>query len=547
MERWGLMLLLLVVIAACSFAACEADDDDDDAAVDDDDDDQADEGTLLLQTDQARLLIELEPLGIELQSPSGERIAASRGFGQWCSLGYKRLGAEHFPDMLLGFEVDDNGRSAALYYRTSEGSNMALQIEFTTERTVHVSAQLDDLSGWLTAGHAMALEPDEAIYGLSERICWDPVNSEDLPQEIGGLNRRGQNWPMVILPTLGIYAPFYHSSAGYGLYVNTTFPGEFDVGRRDPEGVWFEFFSGERNPLLDYYLFYGPTHDQILNEYTALTGRPFLPPKWAFLHWRWRDDHYIGQAELDGVMVNYQLAEDLLMYEQLDIPAGNYWVDRPWSPGEAGYSQFAWDLVRFPNPDSMMQSLFERGYHFALWAGPWAVGDQPGQMGWVAQHNGYLVKEGNPHLDFTNPEAVQWLSDEIVQWVTSQGIQGWKLDRGEEDQPSMPWDYYYDGRSGFEVRNVYPLLYQKTFHDAMQQAWGDDFVNIIRSSWAGSQQYGIPWGGDTRAVTTEGASTDLGLRSAIISLLQSSFLGFPVWGSDTGGYHHFIDREVFAR
>ncbi|MDP8257245.1 MAG: glycoside hydrolase family 31 protein, partial [Candidatus Alcyoniella australis] len=42
-------------------------------------------------------------------------------------------------------------------------------------------------------------------------------------------------------------------------------------------------------------------------------------------------------------------------------------------------------------------------------------------------------------------------------------------------------------------------------------------------------------------------STDLGLRSAIISLLQSSFLGFPVWGSDTGGYHHFIDREVFAR
>ena len=44
-----------------------------------------------------------------------------------------------------------------------------------------------------------------------------------------------------------------------------------------------------------------------------------------------------------------------------------------------------------------------------------------------------------------------------------------------------------------------------------------------------------------------GPGTDLGLRSAIISQQRAAFLGFPIWGSDTGGYYEFKDREVFAR
>jgi hypothetical protein len=44
-----------------------------------------------------------------------------------------------------------------------------------------------------------------------------------------------------------------------------------------------------------------------------------------------------------------------------------------------------------------------------------------------------------------------------------------------------------------------------------------------------------------------GPGTDLGLRSAIISQQRAAFLGVPIWGSDTGGYYQFKDREVFAR
>lgn len=69
------------------------------------------------------------------------------------------------------------------------------------------------------------------------------------------------------------------------------------------------------------------------------------------------------------------------------------------------------------------------------------------------------------------------------------------------------------------------------------------------SSYTGTPHWTAFWGGDVPGSETFGAgkSTDLGLRSAIISQQRAAFLGAPIWGSDTGGYYEFKDREVFAR
>jgi len=91
---------------------------------------------------------------------------------------------------------------------------------------------------------------------------------------------------------------------------------------------------------------------------------------------------------------------------------------------------------------------------------------------------------------------------------------------------------------------------QTTMHrEAMAEARGTDFLVITRSGYAGTQRDAIVWGGDVTAADSLGlgASTDLGLRSAIISQQRAAFMGFPIWGSDTGGYYEFKNREVFAR
>jgi alpha-glucosidase (family GH31 glycosyl hydrolase) len=99
------------------------------------------------------------------------------------------------------------------------------------------------------------------------------------------------------------------------------------------------------------------------------------------------------------------------------------------------------------------------------------------------------------------------------------------------------------------VRNDYPTLQARIHRDALEAARGTDFVVITRSGYPGTQRHAIVWGGDIPGSEGfgTGPGTDLGLRAAIIAQLRAAFMGYPIWGSDTGGYYEFKDREVFAR
>ncbi len=188
-------------------------------------------------------------------------------------------------------------------------------------------------------------------------------------------------------------------------------------------------------------------------------------------------------------------------------------------------------------------------------------GATPGDNGIAAQGLGYLISgmAGTPNcadiggssfiLDVTNPAARDWWRDQIAAFLTAYGIQGIKLDRGEEHIPSEATNVWADGRTGREVRNDYPRLQAAIHYDALAQAFADDFVLLSRPGYSGTQRFAVFWGGDIPGSESFGGGpgTDLGLRSAIISQQRAAFMGFPIWGSDTGGYYEFKDREVFAR
>lgn len=68
-------------------------------------------------------------------------------------------------------------------------------------------------------------------------------------------------------------APFYMSTNGYGVFRNTFGAGLYAFTDTLQ-------FSHDENRF-DAFYFYGPSLKDILNEYTYLTGRPFLMPRWA--------------------------------------------------------------------------------------------------------------------------------------------------------------------------------------------------------------------------------------------------------------------------
>lgn len=513
--------------------------------------------------------ITLLPYRLSLFAPSGTAPVASES--SQGGVFYERGDAVH---QLTRVQTDRPlADGVELTVETSENAPATVSVRFLTARTVQVTIDPPSSETVTALGDHWSSPDDELIYGLTERLRDSrpvapgrvDIPVEDIqPVEAGSLNRRGEMVEMYVRPTFAVYAPFFQSSRGYGLAVAGTAVGVFDVAKTDPQIVSFRFETGNApaSRRLQFFLFFGPEHATIVDEYTALTGRPYVPPAWAFLNWRWRDELAIGEpALLDGTPMNAELVDDLTMFEALGIPPGVYLFDRPVLQGEFGFARFAWDEERLPNPHAMVQALRRRGYHFITWSSMWACGSGPDDNGTEAQRLGYLApgSTGTPKcadsgggsfiLDVTNADMRQWWEGKLRAFIAAEALDGIKLDRGEEFIPSEATDIWYDGRTGREVRNDYPVLQARIHHDALQAVRGDDFLLTTRSAYTGTQQYAIVWGGDIGGSTNFGigAGTDLGLRSAIISQQRAAFMGYPIWGSDTGGYYEFKNREVFAR
>src|SRR5918911_300141 len=107
------------------------------------------------------------------------------------------------------------------------------------------------------------------------------------------LDKRGQK---LVLWTYDAYSaqtpdmykpvPFFMSSRGYGVFVHTTAPLTFDLGRSH-DGAAVIYLGDDQ---LDLFFFFG-SPKEILSEYTALTGRAPMPPLWTFGLWMGRESY----------------------------------------------------------------------------------------------------------------------------------------------------------------------------------------------------------------------------------------------------------------
>jgi alpha-D-xyloside xylohydrolase len=434
------------------------------------------------------------------------------------------------------FEAEWNldGRNIIINFKGTSG-----KIEFSFKANPDT-----DILKW---GISLSATNKEYFTGLFERTV-DGNQKESWKKGIQQtLNIRGLEVDMLINYTLSLYDPFYISSNGYGLFINGTWPGHYDMCKADPTRVKVEF----EGPSLSGIIYTAPTPVDIVKSHSLYVGPTFVPPKWAFLPWRWRDNHTNSGTYYDKTKVNApynsQLVEDILMMKALDIPNGVYWVDRPWGTGKFGYDDFEWDPARFPNATKMIQWIHSNDMKFLLWIAPWVSGN----MRLEAIKKGYnipiLKPEGGADstnvasLDLTNPDACKWWQENALEKVLKEGVDGFKMDRGEELLPNRRDMKVHDGRSTREIRNDYPVLYVKTAYESCKKIHGDDFMLLPRAGYTGSSKYSGFWGGDI-------GSPPEGLRAAIIAVQRSAIIGFPVWGSDIGGYWDGnLDREVCAR
>ena len=387
------------------------------------------------------------------------------------------------------------------------------------------------------------VKPDEYFTGVFERVVdgtqyksWEKGISE-------GLNLRGQNVDVKLKPTVSAYAPFYISSGNYALFVHGTWPGVIDFCKEKKDIVQISF----EGPEFSFTLMMNRGPAELIKRHALETGPSFVPPKWVFGPWRWRDEHFNNKKYYDGSIVhapyNSEIAEEILLMHAYDIPCTAYWIDRPWGPGVRGFDDYKIDYDRLPNFENMIKWLNSKNISTMLWIGPFVMGN----MADVAEENGYDLKSHiwkdsrQVLVDFTNKEASKWWGENGPAKLAKMGVKGFKLDRadGEKLLDSLQLTTSI-GTSYRENYNDYPRQYVKAAYDAVKPVLGNDFILFPRAQYTGSAKYGGLWAGDT-------GNPPEGLRSVIIAAQRCAVMGYPVWGSDCGGYAKDINREVTKR
>ncbi|KAA9111522.1 alpha-xylosidase [Microbacterium rhizomatis] len=367
----------------------------------------------------------------------------------------------------------------------------------------------------------------ELIYGLGERF--GPVvkngQSVDIWNADGGTSSE-QAYKNV---------PLHLSSRGYGVLVNDPGHVSYEIGSEAVERVQFSV-PGE---VLEYFVIAGPTPKDVLERYTALTGRPPVVPAWSFGLWlstSFTTDY--DEATVTGFIDEMARRE---------LPVSVFHFDCFWMR-EFNWCDFEWDPRVFPDPDGMLARLHERDLRVSVWINPYIAQRSP--LFAEAAGAGYLVKRadgsvwqwdlwqaGMGLVDFTNPDATAWFQSKLRALI-DQGVDCFKTDFGERIPTDVVWA---DSADPARMHNLYAQLYNKAVHDVLVEARGEgEAVLFARSATVGGQSMPVHWGGDSTSTFTSMAET---LRGGL-SLAMS---GFAHWSHDIGGFEGTPDAAVFKR
>jgi alpha-D-xyloside xylohydrolase len=373
----------------------------------------------------------------------------------------------------------------------------------------------------------LSLGVGENVYGLGERFTALVKNGQavDIWNQDGGTSTE-QAYKNV---------PFYLTNRGYGVFVNHPEGVSFEVGSEKVARVQFSV-PGQS---LEYFVIYGPSSKEVLEKYTALTGRPALPPAWSF--GLWLSTSFTTRYDEDTVTSIIQGMADR------DLPLHVFHFDSFWMR-EYNWCDFQWDTRAFPDPTGMLNRLKERGLHICLWINPYIA--QRSSLFAEGLQRGYLLKRPNGDVwqtdmwqagmgivDFTNPAARQWFGDQLRALI-DMGVDCFKSDFGER----IPTDVVYcDGSDPFKMHNYYTYLYNRTVFEVLQERRGPgEVVLFARSATTGSQRFPVHWGGDCESSFESMAES---LRGG----LSLGLSGFGFWSHDIGGFEGTPPAAVYKR
>ena len=391
----------------------------------------------------------------------------------------------------------------------------------------------------------------EHFFGLGDKT--GPTDHRD--QAYTMWNTDAYHWQEATDP-LYKSIPFFiamHDGISYGVFLDNTWRSSFDFGKESRSDY---SFGAEGGPL-DYYLITGKDPKEIVRRYTALTGRPAMPPRWALGYQQSRWSYYPeGRVrEIATHLRNEKIPADVI-YLDIDYQDRN--------------RVFTVEKTRFPNFAQLIGDLRKDHFHTVLIT-DLHVANTPKEeystfdSGLVGDHFvrnpdgsvyvGAVWPGPSSFPEFTSAASRSWWGEQYKEFYVNDNVAGFWNDMNEPSVFTLPTKTMPLGvvhridESGWqkrtathaEIHNVMGMLNSRATYEGLLKLLPDQrpFV-LTRATYAGGQRFAATWTGDN-------SSTWNHLRIGIHQLVNLGLSGFAFSGNDVGGYAGSPPAELLTR
>ncbi|MBO9617645.1 MAG: DUF5110 domain-containing protein [Niabella sp.] len=292
--------------------------------------------------------------------------------------------------------------------------------------------------------------------------------------------------------------PFYVSSAGYGVFINTARYITVYAGtavrknsehppvekNRNEDKSWSSRPYSDAVEILvpaagtEIYVFAGPTALDAVRRYNLFNGGGALPPRWG-LGFTQRVKSLFTSDEVKAEVDSFRLKGYPLDFVGLE-PG---WQSRAY-PGT-----FEWDKKRYPDPAGFVKEMLKKDIRLNLWINPY-VSKQASFYKQIAPYTGSHTVWTGEVPDFTIPEARKIFFGQLKKDQVDIGVSGYKIDEVDG------YDYYLwpdvarfpGGLSGEQMRQTYGVLAMRYSLDLFKEK-NERTYGLVRASNAGANTY----------------------------------------------------------
>ena len=317
---------------------------------------------------------------------------------------------------------------------------------------------------------SFSMEDGERFYGGGS-------TSRDHIQHRGEFLRMWTTYQQTEIPM-----PFMMSSRGWGVYNNSTRKSFFDIGNQQKT----KFNIINTFDEADFYLMMGKDMPAVLNEYTLVTGRTYVLPKWAY-------GLCFGPNMREE---QFDILNDAVRFRQFDVPCDVFWLEPQWMEKRYDFStKKKWNYDRFSPEPYWLQDQYPKTMHNRLFIGKLrSMGFHLGL--WLCEEYDLSIQEEDIIAERTGGKLSgqeHWMDHLTV--FMDQGVEGFKLDPARTIDNHTNWEYY-NGRTDKEMHNLNQVLLPKQMRELGRKYNGKRTWHHYCGGWSGTQHWTASTSGD---------------------------------------------------